>query len=185
MDGDEVIELIRREKEQGTGALDLSGWGLPRLPKAIAELDDLISLKLNGPIKSLDGIELLPNLEELEIQNSEIDDLQPLANLPLLGKLVCSGTRITSLAPLSGLENLWLLACLKFGATRSIAGPPGARHWLYGRDRFGSPNKDRKPPRVVRLSLRNLDIAGADLAPAESQNPAVGSAPGNGGRFSL
>jgi len=57
-------------------------------------------------IQSLNGIELLTNLNRLELQNTQISDLSPLTNLTKLTNLMLANSQITDIRPLANLTNL-------------------------------------------------------------------------------
>ena len=56
-----------------------------------------------GPIRSLEGIEQLPALTNLDAPRNEIADLRPLAALPRLGTLTLTDNAVSDLSPLAGL----------------------------------------------------------------------------------
>ena len=69
--------------------------------KALGEFFDT-----SGSIKSLKGLELATNLERLELHNSPIDDLTPLANLKKLTEITIWDSKLNDLTPLAGLIQL-------------------------------------------------------------------------------
>jgi hypothetical protein len=56
-----------------------------------------------GPIRSLEGIQRLPNLTSLHLPRNEIGDLTPLAALPRLGALTLTDNQVADISALAGL----------------------------------------------------------------------------------
>jgi Leucine Rich repeats (2 copies) len=56
-----------------------------------------------GPIRSLEGIQRLPNLTSLYAPRNDISDLAPLASLPRLSALTLTDNAVSDLSPLAGL----------------------------------------------------------------------------------
>ena len=75
----------------------------------------------SGSIKSLKGLELATNLERLELHNSPIDDLTPLANLKKLREITIWDSKLNDLTPLAGLIQLEFLAIQNFRARNQIS----------------------------------------------------------------
>ena len=84
--------------------------------KALEEFSDT-----SGSIKSLKGLELATNLKRLELHNSPIDDLTPLANLKKLREITIWDSKLNDLTPLSGLIQLEFLAIQNFRARNQIS----------------------------------------------------------------
>ena len=84
--------------------------------KALGEFFDT-----SGSIKSLKGLELATNLERLELHNSPIDDLTPLANLKKLREITIWDSKLNDLTPLAGLIQLEFLAIQNFRARNQIS----------------------------------------------------------------
>ena len=59
-----------------------------------------------GGIRSIKGIENMPNLDEIEIIDNEIESLEPLRTLTKLEFLKLNNNKIKDLEPLSGLTEL-------------------------------------------------------------------------------
>ena len=76
---------------------------------------------MSGSIKSLKGLELATNLKRLELHNSPIDDLTPLANLEKLREITIWDSKLNDLTPLAGLIQLEFLAILNFRARNQIS----------------------------------------------------------------
>ncbi len=79
--------LIGEEAKQRIGRLNLGGLGLTRVPPE------------------------LRHLRGLDLGNTPLSDLAPLAGPATLQVLNCSGTRVSDLAPLAGLAALQRLDC--------------------------------------------------------------------------
>ena len=84
--------------------------------KALEEFSDT-----SGSIKSLKGLELATNLKRLELHNSPIDDLTPLANLKKLREITIWDSKLNDLTPLAGLIQLEFLAIQNFRARNQIS----------------------------------------------------------------
>lgn len=67
---------------------------------------DIINLYCDEGVKSLEGIEILNNVEKLLLPFNEIEDLSPLTSLPHLRQLALSYNLITDLSPLSQISSL-------------------------------------------------------------------------------
>ena len=76
---------------------------------------------MSGSIKSLKGLELATNLKRLELHNSPIDDLTPLANLKKLREITIWDSKLDDLTPLAGLIQLEFLAIQNFRARNQIS----------------------------------------------------------------
>ena len=84
--------------------------------KALGEFFDT-----SGSIKSLKGLELATNLERLELHNSPIDDLTPLANLKKLREITFWDSKLDDLTPLAGLIQLEFLSIQNLRAPNQIS----------------------------------------------------------------
>lgn len=72
----------------------------------------------NSPLKTLEGITALPDLNELDISNTPITDLRPMAKLNNLAKFSCAGTQVRKLDALEILGFLEYLDCSNTGVGR-------------------------------------------------------------------
>ena len=84
--------------------------------KALEEFSDT-----SGSIKSLKGLELATNLKRLELHNSPIDDLTPLANLENLTEITFWDSKLDDLTPLAGLIQLEFLSIHNLRARNQIS----------------------------------------------------------------
>ncbi|KZE46371.1 hypothetical protein AV540_01825 [Brevibacillus parabrevis] len=74
-----------------------------------ADLDKITSIAIYGPrygLESLAGIEVLPNLTEIDLQGFQALDLKSLAKLPKLKKASFSVVEIADVSPLQRIEDL-------------------------------------------------------------------------------
>ena len=84
--------------------------------KALEEFSDT-----SGSIKSLKGLELATNLVRLELHNSPIDDLTPLANLKKLREITFWDSKLDDLTPIAGLIQLEFLSIHNLRARNQIS----------------------------------------------------------------
>ncbi len=110
-DADRAYELaqakIAKAKRTGTTGLSFFGMSLDRLPPEIADLTGLQRLDLrNTQITDLAPLAGLTGLQRLDLNTTQITDLAPLAGLTGLQRLRLGNTQITDLAPLAGLTGL-------------------------------------------------------------------------------
>ncbi len=79
----------------------------PLTSEALNGLTDLFAYR--SDIANLSGIELLPNLKKIDLQENEISDLGPLAALSQLEHLYLTYNKVSDLRPIAGLGKLqWL-----------------------------------------------------------------------------
>ncbi|EHD1677595.1 LPXTG cell wall anchor domain-containing protein [Listeria monocytogenes] len=71
-----------------------------------SELDSLTKLKSNLPIASIEGIQYLTNLTELNISNAEVSDISALKDLTKLTKLEMFQNNISDINVLENLTNI-------------------------------------------------------------------------------
>ncbi|SDE98237.1 Leucine Rich repeat-containing protein [Blastococcus aurantiacus] len=76
---------------------------------AITDLSCTPETSALGPVRSLEGIQRLPNLVELDLSGNGLTDIAPLASLPQLGILDLSRNRISDISPLAALARLGTL----------------------------------------------------------------------------
>lgn len=69
----------------------------------------LQGLSSSEPISSLSGIEFCRNIENIEFNNMDIENLQPLSNLNKLNFLFLNFNRIADISALANLTSLWVL----------------------------------------------------------------------------
>ncbi|MDT0275355.1 leucine-rich repeat domain-containing protein [Blastococcus goldschmidtiae] len=62
-----------------------------------------------GPVRSLEGIQRLPNLGELDLSGNGLTDISPLASLPQLRILTLSRNQVSDISPLAALARLGTL----------------------------------------------------------------------------
>ena len=96
--GQEEAVVIRQMDE----LLYLRCWGGYDLPDLtfLGGMKKLNDLSLIGDVDSLDGIELLPNLEGIAIDNTHINDISPIMKASVLKRIKIDGARITDYTPL-------------------------------------------------------------------------------------
>jgi internalin A len=128
-------QRIAAEAEARTGFLDLGGLGLTALPPGLFGLRHLRELNLGAGIQQQDGryhevykpwdrtaarndlgtgldaLRRLPELRNLSVSGTPLNDLRPLSGLVALQSLDCMYTQVSDLAPLSGLVALQSLNC--------------------------------------------------------------------------
>ena len=81
--------------------------GMPLGCLTLADLAQVTELQADGlNITTLQGLELLPNLTILNVQNNQIRSVTPLTNLTNLEFLDLGFNNISNIEPLSGLFNL-------------------------------------------------------------------------------
>lgn len=120
-----IVDCFKRKEAQ----LDLSGFGLTKIPECVKklpwlekidlshnkiqnidELGSLTNLSVvllnNNEIESLDGLKKLENLRSLDVGHNKIQDISLLANLRELLFLCLTCNEITSLDALENLTNL-------------------------------------------------------------------------------
>jgi hypothetical protein len=110
-----AVDEIGRVLEAGEAQLKLGQrefHALDRLPPEIALLKDLISLDLdNTQVSDLTPLAKLTALQSLRLNSTQVSDLTPLAKLTAL-EILClhntQGSDLTPLAKLTALETLWL-----------------------------------------------------------------------------
>jgi len=85
----------------------------PVTTEQLHEIINLTKVDLSGQeeIKSLDPIAMLHRLEELDIEDTPIQDLSPLSGLTNLKVLNLDNTKVTSLSPLETHFNLQTIHC--------------------------------------------------------------------------
>ncbi|MGY2130336.1 leucine-rich repeat domain-containing protein [Blastococcus sp. SYSU DS0617] len=76
---------------------------------AIRDLSCTPETSALGPVRSLEGIQRLPNLVELDLTGNGLTDISPLASLPQLRTLTLSRNQISDVAPLAALARLGTL----------------------------------------------------------------------------
>ncbi len=104
-------ELIKKEKKEKTGALDLSDKGLMKIPKALSELRYLTSLDLSGnEISDVSPLQVLNSLTFLNLGNNKIRDFSHLENLINLNTLALNNNKIEDIGFLEKLISLKGLA---------------------------------------------------------------------------
>ncbi|MDO4273768.1 MAG: protein kinase [Eubacteriales bacterium] len=86
------------------------GYDLPDL-SFLDGMKRLNDLSIIGEVDSLDGIELLPNLEGLAIDGTHINDLSPILKAPMLKRIKIDGTRITDYTPLEKHPGIIYVEC--------------------------------------------------------------------------
>jgi len=106
---------IARVKEEGIRILELSQpefRALDRLPPEIADLPHLRTLNLrNTQISDLTPIAGLAALRSLQLDKTQVSDLSPITGLTALEQLTLNNTQVSDLTPIAGLkalERLWL-----------------------------------------------------------------------------
>ena len=142
---EEALQRIAENKKTRNPALALSKCDLTSLPSELSEC---------GWLKELDLTE-----------NSELDDLSPLAVLVNLQYLVCFGTQVADLSPLAALVNLQFLAC--WGTQVGDLSPSAALVNLHSLDCAGTQVADLSPLAAL-VNLQSLDCSDtqvADLSP--------------------
>jgi hypothetical protein len=72
----------------------------------VTQLNCVGDLDAGGPITSLAGIDVLPDLSGLELTTNAISDLGPLTGLPELRSLALSDNQVSDVTPLAGLTLL-------------------------------------------------------------------------------
>ena len=92
-----VVEQILREE---IGLPE----GIPLQKEHMALLVNIVSD--NGGIRSLQGLELAINLEELDVYRNQIEDIRPLAHLPKLRRLILWHNEVLDLSPLASIPTL-------------------------------------------------------------------------------
>ena len=84
-----------------------SGGGMPLDLAALAQCQHLTVLELPGHnIRSLEGVEWLPNLRTLDLSSSRVEDIAPLARLPALTSLKLRHTRLANIDSLASVATL-------------------------------------------------------------------------------
>ena len=132
--------------------------------KALEEFSDT-----SGSIKSLKGLELATNLERLELHNSPIDDLTPLANLEKLTRIRFWDSKLDDLTPIAGLIQLESLSIMNFRAPNQISDltPLSGLIQLYYLEIWDNEISDLTPltglTNLERLSLAHNQIS--DITP--------------------
>ena len=119
----------------------------------------------SGSIKSLKGLELATNLEWLEIYNSPIRDLTPLANLKKLREIRIWDSEVNDITPLSGLIQLEILELTnaRFRSQLSDIRPVAGLTQLVYLHLSGHEIKDIRP--VARLrNLPGLTLGGNQIS---------------------
>ena len=71
---------------------------------ALEELRCTGGTSVEGPVRSLEGIQELSALNSLDLSGNQIVDLAPLASLEHLGTLTLTANAVSDLSPLAGLE---------------------------------------------------------------------------------
>lgn len=112
--------------------LKLNGAGLTSIsasPSALLRCSNLTHLELRkNELKTLDGIEALPNLEKLDVSDNKIANLSPLGFLMKLVELNVASNAITDLKQLEHLKGLAELRSLTVGPGRGNTIISGDRH---------------------------------------------------------
>ena len=104
-----VGRLIAENKHMRNKSLDLSNWGLMRVPAEVGELFWLESLSLanNGNLDDLRPLAGLSALQNLDVSHTQVcDHLSHLAGLTALQNLDLNTTPVSDLSPLAGLSSL-------------------------------------------------------------------------------
>ena len=103
---------IADEAKQQTGSLDLSGLEIAALPEEIRALTALQALDLNETqVSDLTPLASLTALLSLSCRSTQVSDLTPLASLTVLQTLECDFTQVRDLTPLASLTALLSLDC--------------------------------------------------------------------------
>ena len=95
----EMMELLAKRKARRESGV------IAEMPRS---LRSAIARELNKPVEKL-RTEDLPNVTTLDLSNTEIKDLSPLAGMTGLLKLDLEGTQVSDLSPLAGMTGLKLL----------------------------------------------------------------------------
>ncbi|EEN9449318.1 lmo0801 family class 1 internalin, partial [Listeria monocytogenes] len=66
---------------------------------------------INKGIKSIEGVEYLQNITELDVEKNQITDIAPVANLKKLTTLLINTNQITDISPVADLANLTTFYC--------------------------------------------------------------------------
>ncbi len=81
-----------------------------RILKDLKKLEYL-DVSENVSLYSLEGVNFMPELRDLNCSKTNVDDLSPLSLLNKLERLDCSETRVTSLRPIQLSKNLQEISC--------------------------------------------------------------------------
>jgi len=103
------LEVLRPVKFDDPNLEDAVQQALNRYDQPIFQYQLLTVAKLDASgreITSLEGIEHLSNLTELNLQDNQIEDITPLAELKKLSSLNLRNNEVQELTPLSGLTKL-------------------------------------------------------------------------------
>ena len=140
---------------EGTSVRDVS------VLRSLGELEDLYLSET--PIESLESVAEL-KLQFLEISETAIVDLSPLATMKGLKVLRFTGTKISDLSPLAGLESLEEIDALdsKVADLSPLSALPALRELRV----MDCPVKSIEPLRTIR-SLERVDIAGTEVTSLE------------------
>lgn len=133
-----------------------------------------ISLKKQEKVSCIDVNEKLANLEELDLRNSGLSDLAPLAGLTELRKLTLSKNNITDLKPISKLVKL---VTFYFGGNQVVDIKPLSNlHQLEEISMSGNKVSDLRPlsnlSNLTTVYLYNNKIR--DFSPAEHVDNLIG-----------
>lgn len=104
---DAALNYIEGERRSRSGTLIFFGQAIQTLPAAIRDLTHLTTLLCSeSPLRTLQNIETLNNLQRLELRYTKVSDLAPLSKLNNLRELDISNSSVQSLEPLRHLPNL-------------------------------------------------------------------------------
>ena len=119
----------------------------------------------SGSIKSLKGLELAANLEWLEIYNSPIHDLTPLANLKKLREIRIWDSEVNDITPLAGLIQLEVLSLANTRSRSQLSDirPVAGLTQLDYLDLSGHEIRDIRPVAGLR-NLPGLGLGGNQIS---------------------
>jgi internalin A len=103
----QALELIETEKNQESGALNLSDLGLLYIPVDIYDMDWLKTLKMDrNQISRIEYLENLTNLEHVSFEKNRIEKIENLDHLIHLKELNLTENQISKIENLNGLAEL-------------------------------------------------------------------------------
>ena len=173
----EAQERIEKARAEGAYGLDLTALKtLARLPEEIADLAQLQFLDLgNTQITDLAPLAALTGLQSLSLSNTRITDLAPLAALTGLRRLDLDNTRITDLRPIADLQfpkskNTLRVYGLRFANTPAADATPDLK-------RLSEIEDNETRTRETLAYLRTLPPWPAPLPWHVPESPPLGAAP--------